>query len=408
MTSADEYKGLFLIGVFFAILLYGVNLTQSYVFWLNRENDPVHLRYVVLAVVLLETANTAFIMHLTYYITIFSSSLRLIWSVSHTVVVLLRLTSRVRPRTLRSSGLCILSGVLAIAIVQSKQAQQTPGSNPCVFFCFLKELPDHTQVCSSSWYSWWHALGLGLVRTLSPSLLCMNHAHYATIKGSASRACMLSITTELFTDTTFRIALISGISLSAATDVVIAVILIYLLWTSRTGIKQSDRLVETVMAYVVETGAVTANPGWAPLQQYACIGFAGLSFATYKRMTSVAFPSLSLTPQDSVCECIPGFFEFKGALTPILSQETNAQQFWLVSCRRNKSAVNYGKDVPILRGPLLKELKKLGKTDCKAGFYPTSGRPEAWEQYFLPSLEYVAVACTIPLRLTVKESFALH
>ena len=54
-----------------------------------------------------------------------------------------------------------------------------------------------------------------------------------------------------------QVAVCVGLSLSAAVDVTIASMLIFFLWKARTGFKSTDRLIHTLMAYTVNSGAIT-------------------------------------------------------------------------------------------------------------------------------------------------------
>ena len=85
MSPLEEFMGAFLIQVFLGLMfatiyllsvysltcsicrLHGINLAQTYLYWLNRKRDPIILQCTVLVVALLEAIHSIFTMHMTYY-----------------------------------------------------------------------------------------------------------------------------------------------------------------------------------------------------------------------------------------------------------------------------------------------------------------------------------------------------
>ncbi|KAI0757615.1 hypothetical protein C8Q80DRAFT_1265506 [Daedaleopsis nitida] len=63
---AETIMGGLLIEVFIACILYGMTTLQSFIYYQNYTNDPPSLRYLVLVVWILETVHTAFCMQFVY------------------------------------------------------------------------------------------------------------------------------------------------------------------------------------------------------------------------------------------------------------------------------------------------------------------------------------------------------
>ncbi|KAL1700895.1 hypothetical protein EV121DRAFT_294768 [Schizophyllum commune] len=67
MPSAAESHGPVLMGTFLNVLLYGVSVMQTYLYWnVYKRKDPLYLRLLVLFLFLADTAHTAFTMAYMY------------------------------------------------------------------------------------------------------------------------------------------------------------------------------------------------------------------------------------------------------------------------------------------------------------------------------------------------------
>ncbi|KAK7689141.1 hypothetical protein QCA50_007832 [Cerrena zonata] len=69
---ATELMGGLVICFCFVYILYGVTVTQAYIYMLNSKDDPRWIRILVAVVWLLETLHSAFAMRLLYYFVILS------------------------------------------------------------------------------------------------------------------------------------------------------------------------------------------------------------------------------------------------------------------------------------------------------------------------------------------------
>ncbi|KAJ3487953.1 hypothetical protein NLI96_g3173 [Meripilus lineatus] len=176
--------GGFVIETFLGILLYGISLAQAYVYWLNctrgpnYNHDPRILRSSVLLVMIIETVHTALLMQATYH---------------HTVITACSPWEDLK--VLWSAGVCVLLGTM-----------------------------------------------LAFLRAGKPSHVCQITANSRKDKAFGVGTAAFIFIFEVWTDLRLRLApkvvLESGITLSAATDLTIAGILIYRLRKSRTGFEE--------------------------------------------------------------------------------------------------------------------------------------------------------------------------
>ncbi|KAJ3486274.1 hypothetical protein NLI96_g4346 [Meripilus lineatus] len=176
IPTASGLLGGYVIEIFIAILLYGISIAQSYVYWLNCGQDAAYLKIIVSIVM--------------------------------------------------SSGVCVASGMLVVLFVQA---------------FYLRRV--------------WILSHRNKLLTIVPSLILLLRISF----GFAT--CALTYTMKTWTEFREEIGpmftLSAGIALSALMDLLIAGILIFHLHSSKTGFKETDHLIQKLMSYAVNTGAIT-------------------------------------------------------------------------------------------------------------------------------------------------------
>jgi len=207
--TIQELLGGFVITISLALILYGVTCAQTYVYMLNSRDDPKTLKLVVWGVMLLETVHTGFAIDMFYHYTITSFGsiedvATIVWSAGASVVMQMLIVILVQGFYLRRVWILshrspVLTGLIGVLlVVRVAFGFATSG------FCFtLQTWPQFRQ-------------------TVGP----------------------------LFT-------LSCGLGLSAALDLFIALTLMFYLHRSQTGFKNTDNIIRGLMAYVVNTGAIT-------------------------------------------------------------------------------------------------------------------------------------------------------
>lgn len=95
--------------IFLSLRLFGINVSQSYLYWLNRKRDPTILQLTVLAVAAIETLHSTLMMHATYHYLISEScnpsafDAKIIWFVSF-IIRRLQLINALWQPMYRSAG----------------------------------------------------------------------------------------------------------------------------------------------------------------------------------------------------------------------------------------------------------------------------------------------------------------
>ncbi|CAL1703578.1 unnamed protein product [Somion occarium] len=203
-TPASLLGG-FVVEVCLALLLYGIATAQSYVYMLNSKDDPPLLKSVVGSIWILETFHSAMIIHMLYEYTITDFGKLadvgiIVWSV----------------------GLCVLVEMLIVALAQG---------------FYIRRI--------------WILSNHSVLLTVVTSILLL------------ARVSTAALTYKLGAWTTFReetgplFTLSCGLGLSALVDALIAGIIIYYLRRGQTGFKSTDNVVRSLMAYAVNSGAIT-------------------------------------------------------------------------------------------------------------------------------------------------------
>ncbi|CCM03417.1 uncharacterized protein FIBRA_05548 [Fibroporia radiculosa] len=237
--SIEEIIGGFTLGIDIAIILYGIVTAQAYFYWWTSQDDSSLVRSLVASVWVLETIHTVFCLYMSYHYTIIDFGdlegiLQITWSAGATVFV----EAWFRGGT----SVCFL----AVSHVLSPQ------------LFYLANLDIEQRISFPSLHTSeplfpqiLEYLGLNTTKAI---LLFMR-----IVFGLATASLLWKFNTwvEFRTFHGLLVTFTCGISLSGILDVLIALSQIYYLWTSRTGHTVTDNLVRTLMAYIINTGALT-------------------------------------------------------------------------------------------------------------------------------------------------------
>jgi len=208
-SAFDNTLGAVLVGFAVACVVYGVLLTQAFSYFSRYPSDRPVYKFLVVLILLLETADQAFIGHAVYYynVTCFADPLALL-----------------RGSVTWSFILQETVGAIVGWIVKTSFAMRVyrfSGQN--VFITGFILMLTFGQ------------LGVAMAFTVKaftlPDLFAVSHI---TMLGTIS------------------------LSIGVLTDIVVAVSLCYFLNRLRTGYKQSDSLVYSLVRYAINTGVLTS------------------------------------------------------------------------------------------------------------------------------------------------------
>jgi len=203
----DNTFGALFIGVVVAGCLWGVTCSQTFMYYRNYTEDPLHLKVLVAAVWALDTAHQALITHTAYtYLVTHFSQIPFLFELVNSLVIEV-----------------FFNGFVTL-LVQSFFARR-------VWVLSKKN---------------WILTGLVASLILAEFVIVMIYA----IKGVKF--------TKLIDLGNLKALSISVNALAAAGDVLIAIILCWMLQTSRTGFKTSDTMITKLIAFTINTGALTS------------------------------------------------------------------------------------------------------------------------------------------------------
>ncbi|KAI0079347.1 hypothetical protein K474DRAFT_645046 [Panus rudis PR-1116 ss-1] len=237
--SPTSLLGSFVVTICISFMLYGMVVAQSYFYMLNSaKRDTWRLKGVVLAVWLLEVLHTALIIHMVYvYLVEDFTDLAgvgvIIWSVGLFVMVEMVIVGFVQGFYLRrifflSGRSYLITGIMG-------------------FLLFIRI-----------------ALGLATAALTYPL------GQWAQFRQSTGPLVTLTM----------------SLGLAALVDVLIAGILIFQLHRSKTGFRDTDSVIRSLMTYTVHTGAITGVVSLAIVISFVCLEdnllFAGLATITTK------------------------------------------------------------------------------------------------------------------------------
>jgi len=210
LPTATNVAGGYLISSSISILLYGIGIAQAYVYALRASEDSLLMKSVVALVCILETVHTALTLHVTYFYLIvnFNNVLmmdHIVWS----------------------AAAAAMSITFGVAVVQAYYIRR------------IWILSQHAVIVT------------GLTALMVVASL---------VFGITTVALLFKQTSWTAFHENFLANLVISLSLAtiAAGDIMIALILMYYLYKNQTGYKRTDHVIHALMAYVVNTGALTA------------------------------------------------------------------------------------------------------------------------------------------------------
>ncbi|CAA7265487.1 unnamed protein product [Cyclocybe aegerita] len=227
----DATLGACFIGFALACGVYGILLSQIFSYFRNYPGDRSFFKYIVIVILLLETADQCFIGHLMYF-----------YSISN----YLNPMALARGTTTWSFILQLTVGSVVGSIVKS-------------YFAF--------RVWRFSERNMWITIGI--------LLLVLGHLGLAiAYTVEAFKLPSLYAVHELQTLGTI------SLGVGVCTDIVIAGALCFFLNRLRTGLKQSDSLVNSLSIYAINTGVVTSTVSMTVLILYNAMPTNNLYFVS--------------------------------------------------------------------------------------------------------------------------------
>ncbi|CAL1703788.1 unnamed protein product [Somion occarium] len=205
--SISELMGGMVMTICISLIFYGVTTAQAYVYYLNSKRDSPWIKTLVASVWIFETIHTAVVLRFLYYMVIISfgnpQSLALIdWSL----------------------GVMCVSEVLILALVEG-------------FYIY------RIWICT-----------IGLISTLDliGSLKSLSFTLSTAVYGLLARSW------DAFQHTfSSSFSVLMACSFSAVVDGLIAICMMILLRHKQTGFNRTDNVLRWIMAYSVNTGAIS-------------------------------------------------------------------------------------------------------------------------------------------------------
>ncbi|KAK1231044.1 hypothetical protein PQX77_005851 [Marasmius sp. AFHP31] len=204
-VTIDNTLGAVLVGFAVACCIYGILFSQIFSYFVNYPSDRTVYKFLVILILIMETADQAFIGHIIYYYGI---------------------TNFTNPRVL-----------LRAEVTWSFILQQTVGA----FVGFVVKFAFALRVWRFSERNWF-ITGLVMILVHGLSLAF-------TIKAFQLPS--------VFDVVHLRVLGTVALGVGVLTDIIIAAALCYYLNRLRTGYRQSDSLVNSLVRYAINTGAVT-------------------------------------------------------------------------------------------------------------------------------------------------------
>ncbi|KAJ3554317.1 hypothetical protein NM688_g3172 [Phlebia brevispora] len=210
MSVLDGTYGCTLIMVFVASMLYGVGTLQTYIYSQTYMKDPLFLKLMVAAVWILETAHIAFCILFTYvYLINHFGDLEYLQTHVHW-----------------SAGITLLCSLVLTLIVHSFYVFRiwiiTNGSIPLtsfvVFFAVTRFGGNLATICVSFIFHDWIAFQTHKIST---------------------------------------VLIFIGSGSGAIVDILVAGIMVYHIRKGKSGLTQSDNMVNRIVVYTINTGALT-------------------------------------------------------------------------------------------------------------------------------------------------------
>ncbi|KAH7914161.1 hypothetical protein BJ138DRAFT_1144516 [Hygrophoropsis aurantiaca] len=204
-TSLDFSLGALEIGVLLSTCLYGVTTVQAYTYWSSRFRDPLWLRLLVASIWVLESFHTIFL-----------------WVYLYRLTVTYYGVSAVLASTTWSLDVSALFDGVIGATVQAYFAWRVHVVSQKYFIPVV------------SWCG---------------SLLQLSAATAITILSTG--------TTIVYFDTHYEWLIAVNLALDLFVDLVNTSALCYHLWLGRNGMRHTDRVLDTLLMWTIETGLLT-------------------------------------------------------------------------------------------------------------------------------------------------------
>ncbi|TCD65367.1 hypothetical protein EIP91_002765 [Steccherinum ochraceum] len=207
-SIAEVQAGYFYTNII-SMVLFGVSCAQAYIYAFNSQKDPLHVRLVAATVMFLELLHTALLVHNFY-----------------TVLITISGNPTAFDHIFWSTAISIVCEALLIVIVNGFYMRRV-------------------YILSNR--------NLFLLIVLAVLLFCRT----AFTIASVTLMFVLEDWSKFRTDTGPKYTLGMSLGLLAANDFAMTVTLTFFLYRSRTGFKRTNHVLNTLIAYVVNTGCVT-------------------------------------------------------------------------------------------------------------------------------------------------------
>ncbi|KAF8061621.1 hypothetical protein FPV67DRAFT_288695 [Lyophyllum atratum] len=226
MPSVELLFGPMLIGVFLNMILYGILIVQTFIYYQTYKKDAPWIRYFILYLFVLETLNTGFDLGMMYE----------------------PLVKRYGTPRATEIAPIMLSADPIVTVMVSTSVQ--------LFIAWrIKIITNSTLITSIvCFFSVCSFVG-GVATTISVTLI----PQYARLQE-------------------FHGAVITWLGASAAADVVITGSLVRSLWKRKTGIKDTDDKISRIIRLTVQTGAITAVSAFADVAIFLLLPHTTLNF----------------------------------------------------------------------------------------------------------------------------------
>ncbi|CAL1710753.1 unnamed protein product [Somion occarium] len=223
IPTPEQWLGGVFILVCLSLVLYGIAVAQAYSYMLNCKNDGMPLRTAVLATILLETFQTASLLHLAWAYAIagfgnFVASLHIPWSAGASIILEVAIVFLVQGFYLRriwilSKKSKLLTGLMGVLLLTRVALGLATGICICL---------------SGTWIEF------------------RDEAHYSTIL-TCSHASAVVL------------------------DLSMTLLLMFHIYQYKTGFTRTDDVVRSLVVYVVHTGATTTLVSIAIILTYQLV-----------------------------------------------------------------------------------------------------------------------------------------
>ncbi|TFK41611.1 hypothetical protein BDQ12DRAFT_390902 [Crucibulum laeve] len=208
--------GMTLLGLIFSSILYGITLTQTYKYFLRFQRDPFFVKILVVAVFLLDTVSVIFVGHASWYYLVTSAPRRIsVWSLNVELALSMAISA-------------ISETFLAVRVWK---------------------FSDHK-----------HMLTLGLL------LLAL--LHFVSGEVSAVQFLLLKRFAKF---NSAKVPSILRLSSAALCDTGIAMSSCYFLRKRRTGFRRTDRMIDHMIIFSINSGLLTSVASIACLITYLVV-----------------------------------------------------------------------------------------------------------------------------------------